>query len=58
MPEAGPLCALEFVSPGLTKGTESNRVQTGEDFFLIFRLYGHGKSVLEQTWKLNDVEQG
>jgi len=57
MPGAGPLCALEFVSPGLTKGAESNRFQTGEDFFLIFRLYGPRKSVLDQTWKLNDVEK-
>jgi hypothetical protein len=36
---------------------ESNWVQTGEDFFLIFRLYGPGKSVLEQSWTLNDVEK-
>jgi hypothetical protein len=43
--------------PTAPKGMESNWVQTGEDFFLIFRLYGPGKSVLEQTWVLNDVEK-
>jgi hypothetical protein len=36
---------------------ENKWVQTGEDFFLIFRLYGPGKSVVEQTWKLDDIEK-
>ncbi len=44
---------------GLTppKGMESNWVQTGEDFFLIFRLYGPSKEVVEGKWTLNDVEK-
>jgi hypothetical protein len=46
-----------YFGPTAPKGMESNWVQTGEDFFLIFRLYGPGKSVLEQTWRLNDVEK-
>jgi hypothetical protein len=41
----------------LPKGMESNWVQTGEDWFTIFRLYGPEKSVLEQTWRLNDFEK-
>ena len=36
---------------------ESNWVQTGENFFLIFRLYGPEQSARDQTWKLNDVEK-
>jgi hypothetical protein len=44
-----------YFSPTAPKGMESNWVQTGEDFFLIFRLYGPEKSALEQTWKLPDV---
>ncbi len=46
-----------YFGPKAPKGMESNWVQTGEDFFLIFRLYGPGKSVLEQKWTLNDVEK-
>jgi hypothetical protein len=41
----------------LPKGMESNWVQTGEDWFMIFRLYGPEKSARDQTWKLNDLEK-
>jgi hypothetical protein len=41
----------------LPKGMESNWVQTGEDWFMIFRLYGPEKSARDQTWKLPDVEK-
>jgi hypothetical protein len=46
-----------YFGPTAPKGMESNWVQTGEDWFMLFRLYGPEKSVLEQTWKLNDVEK-
>jgi hypothetical protein len=46
-----------YFSPKAPKGMESNWVQTGEGFFLIFRLYGPEKSALEQTWKLDDLEK-
>ena len=46
-----------YFGPKAPKGKESNWVQTGEDWFMLFRLYGPEKSVLEQTWKLNDVEK-
>ena len=29
----------------------------GEDFFVIFRFYGPGKSVYDKTWKLPDIER-
>jgi hypothetical protein len=37
-------------------GMESNWLPTGEDFFLIFRLYGPEKALFEKTWTLADVE--
>jgi uncharacterized protein (TIGR03000 family) len=38
-------------------GSEDNWLPSaGEDFFLIFRLYGPQKSVYDKTWKLPDVE--
>jgi hypothetical protein len=46
-----------YFGPTAPKGMESNWVETGEDWFMIFRLYGPEKSVLEQTWKLNDIEK-
>jgi hypothetical protein len=46
-----------YFGPTAPKGNESNWIQTGEDWFMIFRLYGPGKSVLKQTWKLPDVEE-
>jgi hypothetical protein len=40
------------------KGFEDNWLPAaGEDFFLIFRLYGPEKSVYEKTWKLPDIER-
>jgi hypothetical protein len=35
---------------------ESNWLPTGEDFFLIFRLYGPEKALFEKIWTLADVE--
>jgi hypothetical protein len=40
------------------KGYEANWLPSGgEDFFLIFRLYGPAQSVYDKTWKLPDVER-
>jgi len=39
-------------------GLESNWVPTGgEDFFLLFRLYGPARPLFEKTWVLADVEK-
>jgi hypothetical protein len=38
-------------------GLESNWIPTGEDFFLLFRLYGPRKGWIESGWKLPDVER-
>jgi len=40
-----------------SKGLESNWVPTGEDFFLLFRLYGPDQPLFDKTWRLGDVEK-
>lgn len=46
-----------FFSPKAPEGSESNWIETGEEFFLLFRLYGPDKPLFEKTWILNDVEK-
>ncbi len=46
-----------YFAPKAPKGLESNWIPTGEDFFLLFRLYGPDKPLFEKTWKLGDVER-
>ncbi len=46
-----------YFAPAAPAGHESNWISTGEDFFLIFRLYGPEKSLFEKTWTLADVEK-
>jgi hypothetical protein len=44
-----------YFAPTTPEGREANWIPTGEDFFLIFRLYGPKPSALDKSWKLNDV---
>ncbi len=46
-----------YFAPEAPAGLESNWVPTGEDFFLLFRLYGPEKPLFEKTWTLDDVEK-
>jgi hypothetical protein len=46
-----------YFGPKPPKGLESNWLPTGEDFFLIFRLYGPEQALFEKTWTLPDVEK-
>lgn len=46
-----------YFAPEAPKGLESNWVSTGEDFFLLFRLYGPDKPLFEKTWVLGDVDK-
>ena len=46
-----------YFAPKAPKGLESNWIPTGEDFFLLFRLYGPDKPLFEKTWILADVEK-
>jgi len=46
-----------FFAPKAPEGMESNWIPTGEDFFLLFRLYGPDKPLFEKKWTLDDVEK-
>ncbi len=46
-----------YFAPKPPAGLESNWIPTGEDFFLLFRLYGPEKPLFDKTWKLDDVER-
>ncbi|MEZ5584364.1 MAG: DUF1214 domain-containing protein [Candidatus Competibacteraceae bacterium] len=46
-----------YFAPQASEGLESNWIPTGEDFFLLFRLYGPDKSLFEKSWTLDDVEK-
>ncbi len=46
-----------YFGPKAPEGMESNWLPTGEDFFLIFRLYGPEKALFDKTWTLPDVEK-
>ena len=46
-----------YFAPKAPKGLESNWIPTGEDFFLLFRLYGPDKPLFDKTWILGDVEK-
>ena len=46
-----------FFSPTPPTGMESNWIPTGEDFFLLFRLYGPDIPLFEKSWVLGDVEK-
>ena len=39
-----------YFAPKAPKGMESNWIPTGEDFFLLFRLYGPDKPLFDKTW--------
>jgi len=46
-----------YFAPVAPNGLESNWIETGEDFFLLFRLYGPDRALIEKTWTLPDVER-
>ena len=46
-----------YFGPTPPKGRESNWIPTGEDFFLLFCLYGPDKPLFDKTWILDDVEK-
>jgi hypothetical protein len=46
-----------YFGPKAPAGNDANWIPTGEDFFLIFRLYGPEKAYFDKTWELPDVEQ-
>lgn len=46
-----------YFAPTAPDGLESNWIPTGEDFFLLFRLYGPAEGWIESGWQLPDLEK-
>lgn len=46
-----------YFGPKAPEGKESNWIPTGENFFLLFRLYGPETKDFYKTWILGDVEK-
>lgn len=46
-----------YFSPEPPADLESNWIPTGEDFFLLFRLYGPSSPVFYKEWILGDLEK-
>ncbi|SCY23295.1 DUF1214 domain-containing protein [Desulfoluna spongiiphila] len=46
-----------YFAPEAPEGKESNWIPTGEDFFLLFRLYGPESKDFYKTWMLGDLEK-
>ncbi len=46
-----------YFGPEAPKDLESNWIPTGEDFFLLFRLYGPESQDFYKTWILEDIEK-
>jgi hypothetical protein len=46
-----------YFAPEAPEGLESNWIPTGEDFFLLFRLYGPESKDFYKSWMLGDMEK-
>jgi hypothetical protein len=46
-----------YFAPKAPAGKETNWIPTGEDFFLLFRLYGPESKDFFKTWSLGDLEK-
>ena len=46
-----------YFAPSAPAGLESNWIPTGEDFFLLFRLYGPDEYLFNKQWTLPDIEK-
>jgi hypothetical protein len=46
-----------YFGPSAPDGLESNWIPTGQDFFLLFRLYGPEPGFFDRSFVLPDVER-
>ncbi|MCP4383030.1 MAG: DUF1254 domain-containing protein [Hyphomicrobiales bacterium] len=46
-----------YFAPKPPEGMEENWIMTGEDFFLLFRLYGPDEPLFDKSWTLGDIEK-
>jgi acetolactate synthase regulatory subunit len=54
---AMPAVTAPTASSAAPKGKEANWIPTGEDFFLMFRLYGPEETAFKKTWRLGEIEK-
>ena len=46
-----------YFAPKAPEGFETNWIPTGEDFFVMFRLYGPEDAAFDRSWKLGNIEK-
>jgi hypothetical protein len=46
-----------YFAPKAPKGQEANWIPTGEDFFVMFRLYGPEDSAFDKSWQIGNIEK-
>jgi len=46
-----------YFAPKAPEGKDANWIPTGEDFFLLFRLYGPETKDFYKSWSLGDIEK-
>lgn len=46
-----------YLGPQAIAGNEANWISTGEDFWVVLRLYGPQESLFNKTWRLPDIEK-
>ena len=46
-----------YFGPEAPEGKENNWIPTGEDWFILFRLYGPKEGWFDSGWKLPDIER-
>jgi hypothetical protein len=48
---------VRHFAPSAPAGQESNWIPTGENFWIILRLYGPEERLFDKSWKLSDIEK-
>jgi hypothetical protein len=46
-----------YFAPKAPRGKEANWIPTGEDFFLMFRIYGPEEAAFDKIWRLGGIEK-
>jgi hypothetical protein len=46
-----------YFAPAAPEGFEANWLPTGEDFFVMFRLYGPEEAAIDKSWVLDNIEK-
>jgi hypothetical protein len=46
-----------YFAPEAPEGLDANWIPTGEDFFVMFRLYGPEDSAFDKSWQIGNIEK-